>query len=65
LALNINTHLPDFDLIVPCGLEGVRMTSLQAILGREIPMPEVKQKMTQAFVLEFADYKWLEELRGV
>jgi lipoyl(octanoyl) transferase len=64
LALNINTHLPDFDLIVPCGLEGVRMTSLQAILGREVSMPEVKQKMQEAFLLEFADYKWGAELRG-
>jgi lipoyl(octanoyl) transferase len=64
LALNINTHLPDFDLIVPCGLDGVRMTSLQHILGREIPMLEVKEKMHQAFLLEFADYKWGEELRG-
>jgi lipoyl(octanoyl) transferase len=64
LALNINTHLPDFDLIVPCGLDGVRMTSLQHILGREIPMLEVKEKMQQAFLLEFADYKWGDELRG-
>lgn len=63
LALNINTHLPDFDLIVPCGLAGVRMTSLQQLLGRKIPMLEVKNQMAQAFLLEFADYKWLEELR--
>jgi lipoyl(octanoyl) transferase len=56
LALNINTHLPDFDLIVPCGLDGVRMTSLQAILGCEISMQEVKEKMQEAFLLEFADY---------
>ncbi|MBA3658349.1 MAG: lipoyl(octanoyl) transferase LipB, partial [Gemmatimonadales bacterium] len=32
-ALNVGTDLAWFDLIVPCGIEGVRMTSVAAELG--------------------------------
>ncbi len=31
-ALNVSTHLPDFDLLIPCGIQGVRMTSLADLL---------------------------------
>ena len=65
LALNINTNLADFDLIIACGLHNTRMTSLQKILGHEIPILEVKQHLCQAFALEFAEYKWVQELRGL
>ncbi len=61
LALNINTNLADFDLIIPCGLTDTRMTSLEKILGHSIPMPEAKAHLERAFRLEFAEYKWLEE----
>ncbi|HMP17681.1 MAG TPA: lipoyl(octanoyl) transferase LipB, partial [Gemmatales bacterium] len=40
-ALNVNTRLEDFETIVPCGLTGVRMTSLQDLLQRPLPMQEV------------------------
>jgi lipoyl(octanoyl) transferase len=33
-ALNVTTDLRGFDLIVPCGIEGVTMTSVAAELGR-------------------------------
>jgi lipoyl(octanoyl) transferase len=33
-ALNVTTDLRDFELIVPCGIEGVAMTSVGAELGR-------------------------------
>jgi lipoyl(octanoyl) transferase len=64
LALNINTNLADFDLIVPCGLTDTRMTSLERILGRPVPMPKVKAAMEAAFRAEFMAYKWLEAWRG-
>ena len=64
LALNVNTNLMDFELIVPCGLTDTRMTSIQKLLGREVPMPEVKTKLEAAFKAEFEGYKWLEERRG-
>jgi lipoyl(octanoyl) transferase len=65
LALNVNTNLEDFELIVPCGLTDTRMTSMQKILGKDLPMSEVKQALEAAFREEFRDYKWLEELRGL
>ncbi len=33
-ALNVNTDLANFDLIVPCGIQGVEMTSMQHETGR-------------------------------
>lgn len=44
LALNVNTDLEPFTWIHPCGLQGVAVTSMKRVLGREIPMVEVKEK---------------------
>jgi lipoate-protein ligase B len=44
LALNVNTDLEPFTWIHPCGLQGVAVTSMEKILGQEIPMVEVKEK---------------------
>jgi lipoate-protein ligase B len=48
-ALNVNTDLKHFDLIIPCGLKNVQMTSMQEILGRRVPMDEVKQSTIRHF----------------
>jgi lipoate-protein ligase B len=48
-ALNVNTDLTYFDLIVPCGLKNIEMTSMQQILGRKVSMDEVKQSTVQNF----------------
>jgi lipoate-protein ligase B len=48
-ALNVNTDLSYFDLIVPCGLKNVEMTSMQEILGKEISMEKVKQSVIRNF----------------
>jgi len=40
-ALNVSTDLRDFEMIVPCGLTGVRMTSLEQLLNRRVGMDEV------------------------
>ena len=43
LALNVTTNLEHFDLIVPCGLAGRMVTSLERELGDRCPsMDEVK-----------------------
>jgi lipoate-protein ligase B len=42
LALNVNTDLKPFTWVNPCGLQGVTVTSVKQILGREIPMEDMK-----------------------
>lgn len=49
-ALNVNTDLGYFDLMIPCGIKGKAVTSLSAELGNsDIPMGEVKQKLLKHF----------------
>ena len=43
IAINVNTDLKFFDYIVPCGLTGMGVTSLQKEVGREINLDEVQQ----------------------
>ncbi|MDR1931663.1 MAG: lipoyl(octanoyl) transferase LipB [Spirochaetales bacterium] len=46
-ALNVNTNLDHFKWIVPCGMRTGAVTSLQTILGREIPMEDVKTRVAR------------------
>lgn len=45
MAININNDLGIFDFLVPCGLDGVEMTSVQKETGREQSMAEAKKKL--------------------
>jgi len=48
-ALNVATDLRYFDLIVPCGIQAVRMTSIQAELPNDVPsLAEVEQRVVVA-----------------
>jgi lipoyl(octanoyl) transferase len=44
-AFNVNTDLSHFEFIVPCGIQGKAVTSLQKELGRPIDYEEVKTKV--------------------
>ena len=49
-ALNVNTNLGYFDLMIPCGIKGKAVTSLNVELGqKEVPTSEVKQKLLKHF----------------
>jgi len=48
-ALNVCTDPRAFDPIVPCGLPGVRMTSMAAELGRDIAVADVEPAVIAAF----------------
>ncbi len=53
VALNVTTDPSAFELIVPCGLRGVRMTSLAAELGEAPPMDAVAQAAAALFAEQF------------
>ena len=49
-ALNVNTDLGYFDNIIPCGIRGKTVTSLNVELGLEkVNIKEVKQKLLKHF----------------
>ncbi len=48
-AFNVNTNLGYFKQIIPCGIRGKQVTSLQKELGVEVPIQEVKQHVKANF----------------
>lgn len=50
-ALNVNTDLSFFNLIIPC--EGEPVTSMKEITGREIPLAEVEDRVVARFAEVF------------
>ena len=52
-ALNVNTDLSHFEFIVPCGIQGKTVTSLEKELGHKVNYQEVKEKIKKHFQLIF------------
>ncbi|MEA2162708.1 MAG: lipoyl(octanoyl) transferase [Thermoanaerobaculia bacterium] len=52
-ALNVNTKLDHFRLITPCGLHGTGVTSIARLLGREVPLAEVRGIVMATFAEVF------------
>ena len=48
-AINVSTNLAHFNLIVPCGIVGKGVTSLERLTGRTLGMDEVADSAAKAF----------------
>lgn len=48
-ALNVNTNLGYFDHIIPCGIKGKAVTSLEAEINKKVPLPEVRALILEHF----------------
>lgn len=64
-ALNVNTDLGYFDLMIPCGIKDKAVTSLNVELGqKEVDMGEVKKKLLHHFTNLF-EAELVKEATGV
>jgi lipoyl(octanoyl) transferase len=62
-ALNVNTDLNYFDLIVPCGIESKPVTSMEKELGKQVPLQDVAHSISRNFGVVFErQILWLENL---
>jgi len=63
LALNVNTDLSFFNLIIPCGIASKPVTSMKQELGRAITMQEVAHSLSRNFGTVFhSQILWLDSL---
>ena len=61
-AFNVGTDLSYFDVIIPCGIRERGVTSVSRLLGRDVPLAEVREKLVARFAEVFDR---TVELRGV
>jgi lipoyl(octanoyl) transferase len=52
-ALNVTTNLDHFRLITPCGLHGTGVTSISRLIGRDVPLAEVRAIVAATFAEVF------------
>ncbi|MFN3532285.1 MAG: lipoyl(octanoyl) transferase LipB [Candidatus Brocadia sp.] len=48
-SLNVNNDLSPFKYITPCGIQGVRITSIQELLNKNVNIKEVYDKLVNHF----------------
>jgi lipoyl(octanoyl) transferase len=62
-ALNVNTDLSFFNLIVPCGITSKPVTSMQKELGRELDLNAVAESISHNFGVVFqSQILWVDTL---
>ena len=54
MAINLDNDLGIFRYIIPCGLDGVEMTSVQVLTGEEADMDAAKKRLTELCVRQWA-----------
>jgi lipoyl(octanoyl) transferase len=60
-ALNANVNLGYFDNIIPCGIRGKAVTSMEAELGKKVNLEEVKEKILKHFKTLFEVNEFVSE----
>ncbi len=60
-ALNVTVDLVPFHLIVPCGIEGCRVTSMAEVLGKELDLKKVREQIAHHFANVFG-LEWTERI---
>ena len=62
-ALNVNTDLSYFNLIIPCGITAKPVTSMQQELGRELDLNAVAESISRNFGVVFqSQMLWVDTL---
>jgi lipoyl(octanoyl) transferase len=62
-ALNVNTDLDYFNLIIPCGITSKPVTSMTKELGRQLSLLDVAHSISRNFGIVFeSQMLWLENL---
>jgi len=62
-ALNVNTDLSYFNLIIPCGITSKPVTSMQKELGRELDLNAVAESISRNFGVVFqSQMLWVDTL---
>jgi lipoyl(octanoyl) transferase len=62
-ALNVNTDLDYFNLIIPCGISAKPVTSMAKALASPVSLDEVAQSLSRNFGIVFnSQVRWLETL---
>ena len=64
-ALNVNANLGYFDNIIPCGIRGKAVTSMEVELGKKIDEEEVKQKILKHFKELFEVEAFVEDTEKI
>ena len=54
MAINVNNDLSIFDMIIPCGLDEVVMTSVLKETGKNIEMSDVKEELKNLLIKHFS-----------
>jgi len=52
-ALNVNTDLTFFHMIIPCGIQHKQVTSMEKELGTKVELTDVEEKIRKHFELVF------------
>ena len=60
-ALNVNTNLGYFDNIIPCGIRGKAVASMESELGEKLNLEEVKKKILKHFKTLFEVEEYITE----